>query len=121
MWSVFLLGRPLFLVNYIIRYEVTNEAILIRLLNLVTVRWIRFKDIENISVIKTSPFPWGEGYRLNFTFCERWGSILDEEKVLIRKRRELIRVILLTPDKPGEFVKKVSFLLRKTALPPLRL
>jgi hypothetical protein len=117
LWFVLMFGRPLVLVNYIIRYEVSNEAVLIKLFNLVTVRRIRLKDIENVSVIKTSPFPWGEGYQLNFTFYERWGSILDEKKVLIRKRRGLIRIILLTPPEPAEFVQQLSILLQETALP----
>jgi uncharacterized protein YneF (UPF0154 family) len=108
LWILVWFIVPFFLIRHIIQYDLSKEAILIRLFNTLTVRRILIKDIEDLSVVKLSSL---KSISLKyFTMFERWGNVYSEDRVLIRKGKGLSRNILISPANPIEFVQQVKTL-----------
>ncbi len=98
------IGFYLYFMNLIFQHELTNDAIRIRLMGLVTLREIALKDIASIEVVSllNPPDP------TVMFYAERWpGKAVGKEGVLIRKRSGMSRVVLMTPESPHEFVQAV--------------
>lgn len=105
---LFVLGY-LYAARYINQYEVGSRAIEIKLFGVAAVRRIQLQDIVEIQTISwTQTLPFAKGFRPAFLVAERWPSyIFSTRGVFIRKRSGISRFLVLSPQNPDEFVRKV--------------
>lgn len=91
--------------NRIFVHEVTPTAIRVRLLGFVTLRKVPLTDIESIDLVNTTDLP---DPTVMF-YAEKWpGKPFAKEGVIVKKRTGLSRTLLMSPDRPAEFIEKVS-------------
>jgi hypothetical protein len=98
-------GLYLFFMHRVYVHEITEEAIRVRLFGLLTLRKVLLKDIESIEVVQTQELP---DPTVMF-HAEKWpGKPFAKEGILLRKRTGVSRVLLMSPEKPREFVEAVN-------------
>lgn len=88
--------------KYVIVYELSGERFNIRLLNLLPLFSVRYKDISEVRAISLK-----ETFGLGF-FALRMGNRMFGKIVLIRKPKGLIREILISPKDHEAFIREIS-------------
>ena len=91
--------------RYVLNYKVRETGVDVLVLGVIPVKRIPFKNVAEIREVS-----WRETCRLNedSLFTLRIGNRLFGRGVLIRQKRWILRkIILMTPDKPDEFVREV--------------
>lgn len=89
--------------RYIYNYKISKNSIKIVLFGKIPLFRIPFSNIMEIRKISFKEALSNDEYFLALRFGNRmWG-----ECVLIRKKKGLFKVILITPDKADEFISKV--------------
>ena len=105
-------GFYLYFMSIIYHHEVTQDAIRIRFLGFMTLRKVGLSEIESIEVVDT--------LKLRdptiFFYAEKWPGKFGKEGVLIKKKSGLSRVLLISPENPGEFVEHVNRFRKGTKL-----
>jgi len=107
-----LLVLPLFVLyllymNRVYMHEVTPDAIRVRLLGFMTLRKVPLAEIDSIELVATNNLP---DPTVVF-YAEKWpGKPFAKEGVIVKKRSGLSKVLLMSPDKPAEFIEKVNSL-----------
>ncbi len=101
----FLLGY-LYSLRYIIRYQVENHFLRVKLFGILTLRRIHLDDIVDIQPVSLWPF--ARGFRLASIWAEAWPSyVFTSTGVLIRKKSGISRRLILTPRNPDEFIGEI--------------
>lgn len=94
-----LLAVALFLDRFLCVYRLSDRGVRVKLLGLVTVHRIWWREIESVRIVPvwSSPF----AYRIP-------AYEFSSKRVLIRLRKGLIRSVVLSPKNPDLFVAEVS-------------
>lgn len=69
-----------------------------------TLRKVGLGEIETIEVVNTLKLP---DPTILF-YAEKWPGKFGKEGVLVKKKSGLSRVLLMSPENPGEFVEHVN-------------
>lgn len=114
---VVVLCTVLYLLRWVVRYEINGEAIRIKLLGIATIRQISIREIEAIMVVPLADsFLFRGGIQKEVLLGERWPSVwLVSKCVFIKKVSGLSRFIWLSPKNPEEFVETILHLKQSLA------
>lgn len=96
--------------RYIVRYELGQQMLRIKLFGLLPVRRIKMEDIIEVKVISawTETLPFSKGFECAFLCAERWPSyVFKKNGVFIRNKAGISRYLILSPKDPEDFTSKI--------------
>lgn len=95
-----------YLLRFLYNYKITDKYVDVRLIGFIPFVRIKLKKIVNAKII-----PFKDTYKFNikeiFTIFRCGNRLWGKEAVLIEKEKGIFKLILITPDKPQEFVKHI--------------
>jgi hypothetical protein len=95
-----------YLLRFLYSYAITQRYVEARLIGLIPFYRVRLRDIQDAKVI-----PFKDAYRFKlreiFTVFRCGNRLWGKGVVLIEKRGGVVRLILITPDDPREFVANI--------------
>lgn len=97
----------LYSLRYIFQYKVENKTLRIKLFGVFTIRRIPLNEIEELKAVPV----WLPSSRspISAIFAEAWPSwVFTRTGVMIRKRTGISRRLILTPERPEEFIRQIQ-------------
>ena len=89
-------------------YCLRNDRLELRLFHVVPIRWVRFTDIAEISVVGWAEALWGRGF-VRMRVVECWcNRVFVRSLVFLRPQNARFTNILLTPPDPKRFVMEIK-------------
>lgn len=100
----------LFMLRYLIQYEISAAHLKIKLCGFLPVRSIELDSIVEVQTIAgwNDTFPFSRNFRIAFLIAERWPSyVFQKQGLFVRRRAGIVRYFILSPRNPEELSEHI--------------